>query len=116
MNRKLIGNLGEAKVLAYFVENEYQVYLPFQDNGEHDMVVSKDSKLQTVSVKSTSVKSGSGYLVQLRTVSRRKDNGVIVKKFDNSSVDLLAVYIQPEDRVMIISGLDVKATSAVVVK
>lgn len=115
MNRKLIGNIGEAKVLAHFVANGYQVYLPFQDNGEYDMVVSKDGKLQTVSVKATSVKSGKGYTVSLRTVSRRKDNNVTVKHFDNS-VDILAVYIQPEDRVVIFKGIDVTATNSFVVK
>ncbi len=116
MNRKLIGNLGEAKTLAYFVENDYQVYLPFQENGEYDLIVIKDGKIQTVSVKSTSVKSGRGYSVSLRTVSRRKDNQIVVKKFNNTNIDLLAVYIQPEDRVVIINGLDIKATNSIVVK
>jgi len=116
MNRKLIGNLGEAKVLAYFVENDYQVYLPFQDNGEYDMVVSREGKIESVSVKSTSVKTGTGYSVQLRTISRRKDNKVSIKHFDNSQVNILAVYIQPEDRVVILRSIDIKATTAIVVR
>ena len=38
MNSKRIGNIGEAKVLAKFVEMGMPVYIPFGDNEKADLV------------------------------------------------------------------------------
>lgn len=115
MNRRLKGNIGEAKVLTYFIENEYDVYLPFQENGECDMIVCKDGILYRVSIKFTSQKSNQGFAVELRNVSRRKDNQVIVKDFNKQFIDLLAVYIQPLDKVVVIETKDIKGKNSIVV-
>ena len=39
------GNIGEAKVLAKFIELGYAVYLPFGDNEKADLVVEFNGKL-----------------------------------------------------------------------
>jgi hypothetical protein len=114
MERKKKGLLGEAKVLTYFIENDYEVFLPFADNGPYDLLVVKDKQIQKVSVKSTSsLASANTWSVELRTVSRRKDNKTTVTKIDKQDLDLLAVYIIPEDRVIILDIKTIDSTSYV---
>lgn len=101
MDRKTKGRVAEAKVLAYFVENDYEVYLPFADCGKVDLVVIKDGKCYRVSVKYTSEKENQKWRVRLSNTYRSTDGKVKNNLFDSSTVDLLAVYIGPEDRVVI---------------
>lgn len=101
IGRKLKGRLAEAKVLSYCVENEWEVFTPFCDNGPYDMIVIKDDgKPMKVSIKYTSEQAVSGaWIVSLRTMSRRK-NSVAVTPFNPDDIDILAVYVGPEDRVI----------------
>ena len=50
---KNIGNLGEAKVLAKFVELGVQVYIPFGDGSTVDLVADFNGKLNRIQIKST---------------------------------------------------------------
>lgn len=107
MDRKTKGNLGEAKALTYLVQNEYEVFLPFSDNGSVDLIAIKDKKIYRVSVKSTSSQNESGsWAVTIKTVSRRKDT-VVVNLFDKTNVDKVLVYVIPEDRIVEIEASDI---------
>ena len=105
-----IGTLGEAKALTWFVENDYVVFTQFDGKAPFDLVAYKDDKLYRVSVKSTSSKdsSSSSWIVELKS-TRHNRTKAVRNLFDNSSCDFLAVYIQPEDRLVILKASDIKA-------
>lgn len=91
-----------------FVRQGYEVYSPITDNTLCDMVVLKDGKLSRVEVKSTkSPEQRSGaYKIQLKRVrSNRTEN--IIRYFDNSSVDILAIYLEDIDKVILMDSLTV---------
>jgi len=99
------GIIGELKVETYFIENDYEVYKPTNDNAQYDMLVNKDGVISRVSVKYTAVKAASGnWKVALSSVSRRNNGDVVIKRFDKTSVDIVAVYIAPENRVVLVAA------------
>lgn len=51
MVSKNIGNIGEAKVLAKFVELGIPTYLPFGDNEKADLIANFNGKLNKIQVK-----------------------------------------------------------------
>ena len=114
-NRHILGEIAEAKVLGYLMQQGYRVYLPFSDNGPVDMIAYKEDKLIRVSVKGTSrLNSKKGWRITLCTTSRRK-TGVAINYFDKTSCDVIAAYIEPLDKVILIDvkKIDVKREIAV---
>lgn len=104
MDRKTKGRLAEAKVITYLIENEYEVYLPFSNNSKYDLICYKDGVIKRVSVKFTSVKKLSGsWVVEMRQISRR-NNHINIDKFDSSEYDLIAVYISPKNKVVLVNA------------
>lgn len=101
MDRKLKGRIAEAKVLPHFVERGYDVYLPMQECTAVDLVVIKDGVVSRVSVKYTSIKENQKWRVSLTNTSRKRDGTTDCRTFNRDAVDLLAVYIGPEDRVVV---------------
>lgn len=96
MNTNLKGNIGEAKALQYYIENGYEVYLPFGTATKCDMVVVKDNKSQRVSVKTCGSKVNGSYVVRIRQGKLNKQ-----EPFDKEASDILFVYIVPLDKVFI---------------
>lgn len=97
MTSNEIGNRGEAEVLNFFVSEGFEVYTPFGTASKCDMIVLKDKIAQRVSVKTCSgEKTYRGYLVKIRQSQKGKQI-----PFDNTSCDLLAVYIMKEDKVYV---------------
>lgn len=67
MDTKRIGNIGEACVLAKFVELGIPVYIPFGDNESADLVVDINGKLRKIQIKTcSSLKDNETYIVDLR--------------------------------------------------
>jgi len=105
MNTNLQGNIGEAKVLAYFISEGYTVYLPFGTASKNDMIVEKDNVIKRVSVKTANTKTKSGkYRVRIRQGKLNKQTA-----FDSASTDMLAIYVIPEDKVVLKTSADIKA-------
>ena len=104
MDRKTKGRLAEAKVIAYLIELGYEVYLPFSNNSKYDVLTVNEGKVKRVSIKYTSVKKPSGsWIVEMRQIYR--GNGVInIDKFDKTQCDLVAVYLGPIDKVVIVDA------------
>jgi hypothetical protein len=116
MDRKTKGRLAEVKVLSHFIEQGYEVYTPFCDNSKFDLLVYKDRQMQTVSIKYTSSKWPSGsWRVGLRQQSRRNNGEMRTQNFDHEANDLVAAYIGPEDRVVVIP-VDFEAKTEITVK
>lgn len=95
------GSIGEVSVMKFFILRGFEIYSPISDNSKYDLLVMKDSSVYRVEVKSTSRKRSNGrYEVQLKSVrSNKKQNKIHL--FDCTSIDILAVYIEPEDRVVV---------------
>ena len=96
MNTNLQGNIGEAKVMNYYIANGYTVYLPFGTAAKNDMIIEKDNVVQRVSVKTANTKNKSGkYRVRIRQGKLNKQT-----PFDKTSCEILAIYILPEDKII----------------
>lgn len=104
MNTIQQGRVGEASILAEFVRQGYDVFLPQFGNTNCDMIVVKDGLVYRVECKSTAAQTPSGkYTASLRQI-RPNRSGNTVKKFDATKADLLAIYVVPEDRVEILDA------------
>lgn len=106
MNTIQIGRIGEAAIVSEFVKQGYDIYMPLFGNADFDLVVAKDKALYRVEVKSSGYEKYPGkYEVQLRSV-RHNTTETKTKKFDSSRSDLLAIYIIPTDRVVILNSAE----------
>lgn len=111
-----IGNLGELRVAYELTKLDYEVYTGFGGKTSCDLLVVKDGIVEKVQIKSTSYKNRYGsWYVMVQTVRSNKNLNV-VKPYDKSLYDILAVYIEPEDRVIIYRSADVMVTSGLTIK
>lgn len=108
------GNLGEAAVQLELIKAGYEVYSPAFDNASSDMIVKKNGKLFMVEVKSCASTRRGRYRVQLRKVRASKNHNRI-EYFDPNKVDILGVYIVPEDRVILIPSSEITVKTELVI-
>lgn len=101
------GILGEAKAIAYLLEKGYDVFNQFGGKAPFDLVAHKDNTLYRVSVKSTSFLKKNTYIVYLQRVRPNRTKNII-HKFDKTCCDLLAIYIVPEDRIVLLEASGIK--------
>ena len=98
MNSKRIGNIGEAKVLAKFVEMGIPIYIPFGDDEKADLVAEFNGKLNKIQVK-TSIKSKNGCSIfDLTSSTAHRTNGGR-RKYSNSEIDYFALYSLDRDKI-----------------
>lgn len=91
MKTKEKGDLAVAKAVAYFVEKENEVLLPFGDKRPYDIVVERKSKLIKVQCKYTTHKSKYGvYIVPLRVMGGNKSKNT-AKSYKKGDFELLFV-------------------------
>lgn len=115
-NKTYLGAIGEAKVIARLTEERYHVFNQVTGKAPFDLVAYKDGEMKRVSVKSIEKKNKDGnYTVQLKSVRSNKTSNKIVN-FDNTSCDILAVYIAELDEVLLLNSCDITAKSGLVVK
>ena len=101
MNSKRIGNIGEAKVLAKFVEMGIPIYIPFGDDEKADLIAEFDGKLNKIQVK-TSIKSKNGCSIfDLTSSTAHRTNGER-RKYLNSEIDYFALYSLDRDKIYLI--------------
>ena len=102
MTTKQIGNIGEVKTLAKFVELGIPVYLPFGDNEKADLVAEFNGKLNRIQIK-TSLKAEDGKMIfSLVSSTVHRKNGV-KHIYDNSEIDYFALYNIERDVLFLIS-------------
>lgn len=94
------GSLGEISVQKELLKLGYEVYSPVSDNTKYDLIAVKGTEVFRVEVKTTSRQVAGNYKVQIKKVRSNKSENKITP-FDNSEVDILAVYIEPEDIVVL---------------
>lgn len=105
MNSKWIGNIGEAKVLAKFVEMGIPIYIPFGDDEKADLVAEFNGKLNKIQVK-TSIKSKNGCSIfDLTSSTAHRTNGGR-RKYSNSEIDYFALYSLDRDKIYLMKAPD----------
>ena len=105
MNSKRIGNIGEAKVLAKFVEMGIPVYIPFGDDEKADLIAEFNDKLNKIQVK-TSIKSKNGCSIfDLTSSTAHRTNGGR-RKYSNSEIDYFALYSLDRDKIYLMKAPD----------
>lgn len=101
------GRLGEVKILASLVELGWYPFTDISGKCPVDILAWKDGKLISIQVKTTGSISKSGkYIVQVGSV-RPNRTGNTIKKFDNTTVDYLAVYVIPENKVLFLKASEI---------
>lgn len=111
MHSTEVGRLGESYIMSAFIKMGAEVYLPFGGNTTYDMIVVNDGSYYTVECKTASVRNkAGGYTVQIKSVRSNKTQNVI-KPFDPSKVDILAIYLVPDDQVFFIETKEFKFNS-----
>lgn len=107
MDRKTKGRLAETHATLWFIENEYEVYLPTHGNTKYDMIVAKGADISRVSVKACGYKSSPNrWCVKMYQTSRRKDH-IHTDKFVHADCDLVAVWLYKESRVVVVPASSV---------
>ena len=102
MNSKKIGNIGEAKVLAKFVELGIPVYIPFGDNEKADLIAEFNNKLNKIQVK-TSIKAEDGKMIfDLTSSTIHRKNGE-KHIYTEDEIDYFACYNIERDKIFLIS-------------
>ena len=108
-----LGELGEAKAICKFLADGYSIFTQFSGKCPYDIIIEKEGLLKRVEVKATKTLSRSGklWIFQLKSVRpNRKKNNII--NFDGSLYDFVAFYIEPEDRLLVFKGSEIKETAS----
>lgn len=111
------GILAEAKALSHFIKEEYEVYTQFSGKSPIDMIVEKNGKLSRVEVKSTRTRTkyNTGWVVQLKSTLPNKNKKNKIINFDNKSCDILVIYIEPLDKIIIKKSKEIKVVGALAI-
>lgn len=89
------GAIGLSAAIFYYQSSGYNVSIPRVDNSDYDLVIEKDSCLQTVQVKTTRVIDRFGnYQAQLKKVRPNRTGNKI---YNMARVDFLFVYCENGD-------------------
>lgn len=99
MNTKRIGNIGEAKVLAKFVELGLPVYLPFGDDEKADLVVEFNGKLNKIQIKTTADTLDGYYIVDLRNCKNHVCCPNPSQRYTEDDIDYFATYCLERDTI-----------------
>ncbi len=111
-----LGSIGESKVVSELSRYRFHVFTQVTGKAPFDLVAYKDSYLYKINVKTTQTLGKWGaWEVQIKSVrSNRTKNRTI--PFDSNSCDVLAVYIEPLDKVCFLSSSEVSGRSAIALR
>ena len=97
-----IGNLGEAKVLAKFVELGIQVYLPFGDGSVVDLIAEFNGKLNRIQIKSTEKDSDGALVFSICSTVVRSGGELQKHIYSSEEIDYFALYSSITDEVYLL--------------
>ncbi len=107
--RTRLGSLAEAKVIAKLIENSFDVFIQFSGKAPFDIVAYRDGQMLRVQVKGTSSRTRYGVFQVLLKAVRPNRTGNVIHYFDSSQCDVLAVYIEPLDKVCFLHATEISA-------
>lgn len=114
----MLGAIGKSRSASELMRIGYHVYQEYDGKSPVDLLAydaDKDSVLK-VECKSTKTRSrnDTGWVVQLKSV-RANTKGNRLVPFNNKRCDLLAIYIEPTDEVIIINSSEINSKSSILV-
>lgn len=105
------GKLGLVYAITALAERGYSISVPLIDDQPYDLVADDGKRLLKVQVKSTRFKpNGKDYVIQLQHVHHNKTEN-IVRKFDNTLVDIV-VAVCEDKSIYIIPSREIVAKTA----
>ena len=110
MNSKRLGNIGEAKAIAAFVENQIPVYLPFGDNEKADLIAEFNGKLNKIQVKSSEKAEDGKMIFNLVSSTAHRKNGV-KHIYTSDEIDFFVCYNLERDKLFLIPIEEAPSTS-----
>lgn len=115
-NTTWLGSVGESKVASELSRYRFHVFIQTTGKAPFDLVVYKDGYLYRVNVKTTqSINKWGSWEVQIKSIrSNRTKNRVV--PFDPLSCDVLAVYIEPLDRVCFLRTSEISGRSSIALR
>lgn len=109
VNTKMIGNVGEAKVLAKLVELQIPVYVQFGDNEPADYLILVEDKPYKVQVKTSTTFNGEITKFELTSSTAHRKKGY-KHKYSKDEVDLFMCYDYCTDKIFIFKNAIPKCT------
>ena len=85
------GEWAELRFMTAALEHGYNVSKPWGDSGSYDVGVQHGSDILRVQVKSTTVRTGTGYFCQFKPHFLRKQDYTL------EQIDIFAAYVIPQD-------------------
>lgn len=114
MNSKRIGNIGEAKALAKFVELGIPVYIPFGDNESADLIAEFNGKLNKIQCKTTAAISEQSIITwNLRSIVVTTGNRYKVHNYTDKEVDYFVLYHSVLDLLLIVPFSEISNKSSI---
>lgn len=105
MTTKEQGILGEAKVLAKFVELGIPISIPFGDNCSYDLIAEFNGKLNKIQIKSSTQTSEDVTQFKIsKTRINRNEN--VTSYYTKNEVDYFALYSVVKDQIYLVSFED----------
>ena len=101
MTPKQLGNIGEAKAIAQFVQMKIPVYPAFGDNEKSDMIADFNGKLQRIQVKSSEHIKDNKIIFSLISSTIHRKNGT-KHYYTKDEVDYFVLYNLETDLLLII--------------
>lgn len=114
MNTKSIGNIGEAKVITWFVEHNIPVYLPFGDNERADLIAEFNNKLNKIQVKtSNSIKNNTINFDLFSRIHSITIKGNTHKNcyYNDTEIDYYTLYNMYADEIYFIKNSEIDSKS-----
>lgn len=109
-----LGSFAESKVITEFIKHKFDIFLPFYGDSPFDIFAYKDNISYRVQVKATTQHPTPGsYMVDLRSRRLGSNGNCVIKHFNRTSCDLLAIYIQPIDTICFINTKDLEDRSSI---
>lgn len=112
------GRLAEAETMTSLIAQGYEPYLPVFGNGPCDLVAIHPTYRQVIRIEvkfTSSQRRPSRWDVSLKQ-TRPNRTGVVTKMFNSFQCDVLAVYVEPLDRVLYFDASSLEGRNSMVVK
>ena len=103
--------LGELRAIEFFIHRDFEVYKQYTGKESADLIVMKNGIIYRVECKSTSARTNTNLGWKVTLVKNRHNTKTTrVYKFEDwkHNIDLLSVYIEPKDQIIMFHKEEIK--------
>lgn len=113
METKRLGNIGEAKTLAKFVELGIPVYMPFGENESADLIVDFNGKLNRIQCKTSSEVKNNIIHWKICSTTGLGPLKWRTHKYSQEEVDYFSLYCKEIDLLLLVDIHKINSKTAV---